>query len=259
MNIIENKSYESLDELLQDLEDEQKISSHQHKYIIQRFKNKYNNLLRAWEVYVFNKDLQELIESLRVFSTNVPQQSNVAKMEKTPVALAKSKNDIIDFLKSKDNNREKEEIKKKQLNIIEILVNENMLDKKTALIINQMIYEENHFLISAFEIFSVSKDHWEFVETLGMITDIYCNDNKKMNKSTTSVDKFSLLETKDSRLAIVFENFIITNNDIFIKEEIEKFRKKLISKDDFFMSALEFYDNNFDKDEFIENLQQVLK
>jgi hypothetical protein len=179
-------------------------------------------------------------------------------MTKTPVALAKSKNDIIDFLKSKDNNREKEEIKKKQLSIIEILVNEKMLDRKTAPIIKQMIFEENHFLISAFEIFSVSKDHWEFVETLGMITDTYCNDNKKMSKSSSSLEKVASNENKDSRLAILLENFI-KNNKSFNENEIEIFRKKLFTKDDFFMSALEFYENNLDQDEFVENLQQVLK
>lgn len=256
--IIENKSYESLDELLQDLEENQKISSHQHKYIIQRYKNKDEILLSAWEVYTYNKFLPDLIESLRIFSTNVRRQSTVATMTKTPVALAKSKNDIIDFLKSKDNNREKEEIKKKQLNIIEILVNEKMLDRKTAPIINQMIFEENHFLISAFEIFSVSKDHWEFVETLGMITDIYCNDVKKMSKSSSSLEKVAPVENKDSRLAILFENFI-KNNKSFSDNEIDIFRKKLFTKDDFFMSAIEFYENNLDQDEFVENLQQVLK
>jgi len=179
-------------------------------------------------------------------------------MSKTPIALAKSKNEIIDFLKSKDNNREKEEIKKKQLNIIEILVKEKMLDRKTSPIINQMIYEENHFLISAFEIFSVSKDHWEFVETLGMITDIYCNDVKKMSKSSTSLVKLVSIENNDSRLAILFENFI-RNIKIFKDNEVDIFRKKLLTKDEFFMSALEFYENNLDQEEFIENLQQVLK
>jgi len=255
---IENKRYESLDELLQDLEENQKISSHQHKYIIQRFNNKDEILLSAWEVYTFNKHMPDLIESLRIFSTNVRRQSIVATMSKTPVALAKSKNDIIDFLKSKDNSREKEEIKKKQINIIEILVNEKMLDRKTAPIINQMIFEENHFLISAFEIFSVSKDHWEFVETLGMITDINWNDVKKMSKSSGSLEKVSSIENRDSRLGALFEKFV-ENNNLFTGNEIAIFRKKLLTKDDFFMSALEFYENNLDRDEFVENLQQILK
>jgi len=256
---IENKTYDSLDELLQDLEDSQKISSHQHKYIIQRFNNKDDILMSSWEVYSFNKHLPDLIESLRIFSTNVRRQSNVVPMEKTPVALARSKNDIMDFLKSKDTNREKEEIKKKQLNIIEILVKEKMLDKNTAPIINQMIFEENHFLISAFEIFSVSKDHWEFVETLGMITDIYFNDGKRMSKSSNSLEKVATVENKDSKLAILFENFIKNHLKKFTDKEIDIFRKKLFTKDDFFMSALEFYEINSDQDEFIENLQQVLK
>ena len=248
-----NKQYSSLDDLLKDLEKLGKISFHQYKYIIQRYINKDEILLSAWEVYTFNHFLPDLIESLKIFSINVRRTSNVITNGKTPIALAKSKNDIIEFLKSKEN-IEKEEIKKKQLHIIEILAKEKMLDEKTAPTIYQMIYEENHFLISAFEIFSVTKDHWEFCETL----DVFCDYLKRNNKSSSSLDKINPVENKDSKLAILFENFM-KNNDVFSEKEIEILKKKLLTKEEFFMSSLEFFEMNQDQNEFLDSLQFCIK
>ena len=56
----------------------------------------------------------------------------------------------------------------------------------------------------------------------------------------------------------LLENFF-GDCDSFTNEEFDIFRKMLNEKDEFFMSALEFYESNLDKGEFIENLQQILK
>jgi hypothetical protein len=277
-NIIDNQSYSSLKDLLKDLENSNKISSHQHKYILHRYNNKDYNLLKAWEVYTENKFLPDLIESLKKFSTNARRVSNVITNGRTPVAVTESKNDIIEFLKVKDNNREKDEIKKKQINIIKILVKEKMIDEKTAPIINEMIYNENHFLISAFEIFSVSKDHWEFCETLDMITDVHCNDYEisEAEESNINMINDNIIvkdegdndnnNNNDNKLESLLENFIKELKEEkkmdgkefnFTDDEFDSFRKMFFENDEFFMSALEFYGSNLDKEEFIENLKML--
>jgi hypothetical protein len=271
INAINNLSYSSLKELLKDLENSGKISSHQQKYILQRYNNKDYNLLKAWEAYTENKCLPDLIESLKKFSTNARRVSNVITNGRTPVAVTESKNDIIEFLKVKDNSREKDEIKKKQINIIKILVKEKMIDEKTAPIIYEMINNENHFLISAFEIFSVSKDHWEFCETLDMITDVHRNNYKISDVEDTNINNNIILKDENDnnnnrKLEFILENFITElkeRNDIdknafiFTDDEFDSFRKMLFENDEFFMSALEFYGSNFDKEEFIENLKML--
>jgi hypothetical protein len=153
----------------------------------------------------------------------------------------------------KDREKEKDEIKLKQLNIIEILAKENMLDKKATPLINDMIYKENHLLISAFEIFSVSKDHWEFTETLSLIAEIYSNNSKKTN----NIPQGDLNDSKDLKLLQIFEEALETAN--FTEEQKDKLRKKLLEKDNFLMSTLELYENYKDEDDLMDNLQMLVK
>jgi hypothetical protein len=244
--------YPSFEKLLYDLEKKGNISQHQHRYIIQRFINNDDILLSAWEVYTHNHNLAELIESIKIFANaKRPQPQQVPVNTKTPAALAKSKKEIMVFLK--DREKEKDEIKLKQLNIIEILAKENMLDKKATPLINDMIYKENHLLISAFEIFSVSKDHWEFTETLSLIAEIYSNNSKKTN----NIPQGDLNDSKDLKLLQIFEEALETAN--FTEEQKDKLRKKLLEKDNFLMSTLELYENYKDEDDLMDNLQMLVK
>jgi vacuolar-type H+-ATPase catalytic subunit A/Vma1 len=222
-------------------------------------------LLSAWEVYTHNNNMSELIESLKIFSTNVNARNrHLVTNGKTPAALAQSKSEIIDFLKGKEN-KEKEEIKKKQLHIIEILAKENMLDKKSTPLINQMIYKENHLLISAFEIFSVTKDHWEFCETLGLITDIYTGESPKIeagmksNEAENASQAVKIIpNSKDERLKKIFEEITKTSKS-FTALEMAALNMKLQNKDEFLFSSLELYEQYKDKDDLFDNLRIILK
>ena len=243
-------AYTSLDKLLEDLEKSGKISSHKHRYIYQRYKSNDDILLSVWECYTHNSNLPELIENLKIFSTNtnIRRPSGIITNGKTPALVSQKKNEIIDFLKGKEN-KEKDEIKNKQLHIIDILSQENMLDRKSAPLITQMIYKENHLLISAFEIFSVTKDHWEFCDTLNIITDIYNNEGGKKN--------IAIPDSKDFKLTQIFETFIRKSK--FTEKEKDILRKKLVAKEDFMMSSLEFYETSGDDEELMDTLIILLK
>jgi hypothetical protein len=236
--------FSTFEKLLSELERTERISQNQHRYVLQRYKNNDEMLLSFWEVYTKNLNLEDLIESIRIFSnSNKRYKSQVMK---TPIAIAKSKNEYIDFLKNKDKSdqKEKEMIKQKQLYIIDMLSNESLLDKSSAPVITEMITSENHLLISAFEIFSVTKDHWDFCETLNLITDIYKN-NVKEDKSC-KIDSISK-----------FEKFLVDNGYVLAQ------RVKLLGYyeegEEFLMSAIEFYESSEDKNEFMDNLKTLLK
>ena len=64
----------------------------------------------------------------------------------------------------------------KQKEIISLLFQENCLDEKVYNIIDKKINEDDAGLISAFEVYAVTKDHHEFIETLniiGLLTENY--------------------------------------------------------------------------------------
>ena len=86
------------------------------------------------------------------------------------------------------------------------------------------------------------------------------NKNEDTNNKNVKVNK----DVKESKMENLLENFFNECKDskgkeIFSNEDCDTFRKMLETKDEFFMSALEFYESNLDKEELIENLQQILK
>jgi hypothetical protein len=224
--------YNTIEHLLKDLSKNGKISPHQYKYLLQRYKMNDDVILSAWEVYTLNSNLEDLIESIKIFSSS--RKINENQPHKTPIGFAQNKSEIIDFLKSKEN-REKDEIKLKQLHIIELLAKENMLTNNSADVIYEMIHNENHLIISAFEIFSVSKDHWDFCETLNLITDVYITSP---NEEITFKD-----------ILLQFE---------FTDKQIDVLLKKYEEKDDFLLSALEFYNREKDREELLDSLNILL-
>jgi hypothetical protein len=245
--------FSTFEKLLTELERTERISQNQNRYVLQRYKNNDEMLLSFWEVYTKNQNIEELIESIRIFSNS--NKRFKSQITKTPLAIAKSKNEYIDFLKNKDisDHKEKEEIKQKQLFIIEMLGRESLLDKSCASLIIEMIKTENHLLISAFEIFSVTKDHWDFCETLNLITDIYKNNvvNKEESKKEEKNENCKIDSISK------FEKFMIQN-----KYDVAQRVKLLHLYDDgeeFLMSAIEFYESSEDKDEFLDNLKTLLK
>ena len=99
----------------------------------------------------------------------------IKQKDETPEALKESKDKLYWFIhpevvKSKN-------ILNKQKEIILLLYREFCIDKNTYDIINKKIEGDDKGLISAFEVYAVTKDHNEFIETLRLISDL--NENYK--------------------------------------------------------------------------------
>jgi hypothetical protein len=282
-----SKSYNNLESLLDDLEKSGKISSLQHKYIHQRYKNNDDMVNSAWEVYLKTKDIVELIESLKVFTTNMNKKMSTSNANSksipnpvTPADLKESKKEIIDFLKSKPNKKEKETVKIMQYNMIKILARDNSIEKSYLPLLKEMILEENPLLISAFEVFGVTKDHKDFSHTINIIAYLYNKnsnssenrENTKSNileeqKNSNSKKEIHIVnsnpyppESKDFKLLNLFENFIKNNSgNVFNEYEKEILMKKCREKNQFLMSSIEFYEQSKDAEELIDTLRIILK
>jgi len=259
------------EKLLNDLMDQGEISRHQAKFVIQRFVSSDEFIQSTWEAYNFNKNIEEFIESIRISSGNLAKRQNTSNMRgKTPAQLARKKREIIKFLESKES-QEKQEIKKKQKHVIEILLNEDLLNKDIMPLINEMIENENNLLISALEIFSVTKDHWDFCETLDLIYAIFRNNKgdggseKKNSMDSDTLDKqISHLSSQNNMTENDLKMIQILNNFMYKKTNFSEKEKRIIqdkyrSKDNFLLSSLEFYINNDDEQEFLESLEMLRK
>jgi hypothetical protein len=259
------------EKLLNDLMDQGEISRHQAKFVIQRFVSSDEFIQSTWEAYNFNKNIEEFIESIRISSGNLAKRQNTSNMRgKTPAQLARKKREIIKFLESKES-QEKQEIKKKQKHVIEILLNEDLLNKDIMPLINEMIENENNLLISALEIFSVTKDHWDFCETLDLIYAIFRNNKgdgaseKKNSMDSDTLDKqISHLSSQNNMTENDIKMIQILNNFMYKKTNFSEKEKRIIqdkyrNKDNFLLSSLEFYINNEDEQEFLESLEMLRK
>ena len=86
---------------------------------------------------------------------------------KTPEAVKATKDKLSLFINPTSNRTQNIIIKQKE--IISILFQEECIDKITYDIISSKIEGDTECLISAFEVYAVTKDHNEFIETLNII------------------------------------------------------------------------------------------
>lgn len=155
------------------LKDKKLIKIADYNTLRQFLKEKDPELLKLFNSY-------EAPENWEIIGNSLIQFLNKAKHTMTPYLLSVGKKELIDAIKNQKN-IEKGEIKKKQIHVIDTLLNEDMIDNSSAQLVKEMIDAENQIIISAFEIFSVTKDHWDFCETIQLFTKIIKgNDNSKL-------------------------------------------------------------------------------
>ena len=135
----------------------------------------------------------------------------------TPETIKKSKKELSCFLYNEEN-----KILNKQKEIISLLFKEDCLDENTYSIINKKIEKDDKALIAAFEVYAVSQDHIEFIETLQIIAELY-NSHKE-------------------------SFYILLNKSSFNSSQKDELENLFKDKNTELINALEKYENNFDKD-----------
>ena len=182
----------------------------QKKTSLSEFKIALNNYINVRN----NKKKKTIkIPKLKSDKINIKNED----FSKTPETIKKSKQGLSCFLCNKEN-----KILNKQKEIISLLFKEDCLDEYTYSIINKKIERDDKALIAAFEVYAVSQDHIEFIETLKLIAELY---NSHKESFYIHLNKCSLNTSQKDEL------------DNLFKEK----NKELIN-------ALEKYESNYDKE-----------
>ena len=136
-----------------------------------------NELIKSLHLFIKNelRSYESPINRKNNRKNNSTSFSLMTKDMKTPEAVKATKDRLSLFINPTTNRSQNIIIKQKE--IISILFQEQCIDKSTHDIIYNRIEGENECLISAFEVYAVTKDHNEFIETLRLISDL--NENYK--------------------------------------------------------------------------------
>ena len=170
-----------------------------------------------------NNNIRRIKIKQKTMKLNNIKKKDINKKRKelsfTPETIKKSKKELGCYLQNEEQIENK--ILNKQKEIINLLYKEECLDKKTFNIINKKITQDDQGLISAFEVYAISQDHIEFIETLKIIADLY-----------------------DSH----YESFyILLNHSSFNSSQKDKLISLFQEKNEKLIKALEKYESDLDK------------
>lgn len=243
--------------VLDRLKNSNKINNEVFNFIVQQLKRKDNMLMLIFEKYKKNSNLKELIESIELF---YKKRSKVFAGEKTPVIFNQKGKDYIDFVKT-HKKIDMDEVKEKQLSLIKMLKDENIIQESAFPIIQKMIQEENQIVVSAFEIMSVTKDHWEFTETINLVIENYNSQNKdSVEKSNSQVGSNKKVEEeKAEKSKSINDYFPEINKNGFNRMEIDKLNELVSKEHKMLLGALISYQKDNDVDDLIDTLKIILK
>ena len=178
-------------EITNDLEGFKKLlnktsfSKEEISFLIGQYSKKNSILISIFNVYLNKLDLNDFKESINIFLkkenktlNNSPKNKNknsLSDFSNTPEAVKESKGKLDLLMNSKILKNKNVLIKQKE--IINLLYQEKCIEEKVYNIIEKKIIEEDSGLNSAFEVYVITKDHHEFIETLNIISEL--NENYK--------------------------------------------------------------------------------
>ena len=222
---IENNHNHYYEEVFNDLKEKFSFTSEQ-LHLLQNNYKKDEKLQKILSNYFYKKstiqtikiDLEKYIQHKNKNISNIIPLKTIFTV--TPEGIKKSKMELNYFLHEPVDNK----IITKQKEIISLLYKENCLDKKTYEIIHKKIEQDEHALISAFEVYAVTQDHIEFIETLSLISELYLNYKEcfyiLLNNSSFNNYQKDLLENmfreKNKKLIEALEKYKLSKDKEFI-------------------------------------------
>ena len=187
INYNESKSFEEFKKIIT-----KNFTKEESSFLLEKYKEKNPILISTFEIYLKEWNKNKLITSLHLFIKNelrsyespinkknnkkynsITSFSLITKNMKTPEAVKATKDRLSLFINPPNNTSNNIVIKQKE--IISILFQEQCIDKSTYEIIYSKIDGDTECLISAFEVYAVTKDHNEFIETLNIIAQSFQN------------------------------------------------------------------------------------
>ena len=237
-----NQTFSNYKEVLSYIGNQNLLSEDSIKLIIEKYKAKDEVVIELFENFFKNNNQKELIDNLNRYLTENAKDSNKLKVQvnpksdvpKTPDTIKKSKNELTLFLRREQRASTKEKnVLEKQKEIISLLYHKKCINKNTYDLINKKIEEDDQTLIAAFEVYAVTKDHNEFIETLKLIAESSENYKGTFN--------------------------ILLNNSNFNEAQKEILTSLYNEKDENIISALEVYEEKKDREDVYNSFQVILK
>ena len=240
-NMIDNKKVTNdLEEFKKSLKNST-FNNNEIAFLIEQYTKKNPMILSIFSIYQSDLNLEEFIESITIFlKQEFKISSPINKMKlnnnnrdfiKTPEAVKASKDKL--YLLMNPNILKSQNVLIKQKEIISLLFQEKCIDEKVYNIIDKKINEDDNGLISAFEVYAVTKDHHEFIETLNIIGSL--NENYK----------------------ILFYQLI--NKSKFGHSEKDDLIQLYNSKNKKLFNILKIYDEDNDKSKAINSMKKLIE
>ncbi len=217
-----------------------KFNDNEIFFLRKKFSEKNSRILSIYDLYQNNCDKNEFQESIRLFLDKEYKENKNININQNQIKfpfLNDDKNqsrEKLNWIINTDNYKFKNTLEK-QKEIISLLYNELCIDKNTYDIINKKIVKEDKNLMSAFEVYAITKDHSEFIETLKLIAELV-EDFKStfyhlINISTFNVNQKdrlkSLYKDKNKILFNILKNF---ENDEKVEVAFSSMKNLLLKK-----------------------------
>ena len=205
-------------------------------FLRKKFSEKNSKILNIYDSYQNQFDKNEFQESIKTFLKKEYKENDNINVNKTQINFPlflnekKESRDKLNWIINTENKNTLE----KQKEIISLLYNELCIDKNTYDLINKKIDKEDKSLMSAFEVYAITKDHSEFIETLKLIADLV-EDYKGIFYHLINISSFnlnqkdrliSLYKDKNKNIFNILKNF---ENDENVDLAFSSF-KNLLSK-----------------------------
>ena len=222
-----------LEEVFNELKDQFSFTFDQIMFLQNNYK-KDEKLQKIFSNYFHKKNPIECtkIELENYIKSNNKNILNIIPLKQnlsvTPEGIKRSKMELNCFLRDPEDNK----IILKQKEIISLLYKEDCLDEETYEIINQKIYQDDHALIAAFEVYAVTQDHIEFIETLRTISELFLNHKESF--------------------------YIILNHSSFNSYQKEQLENMFRDKNTKIIQALELYNINRDKNLVFDTFNNLI-
>ena len=174
------------EEELKKLLSSKKINEKTFYFLITQFNNGVNMINSIWESYLSDPD-EDFEESIFMYLEKKKKEIDNFVIPKsnengnvTPISIKNYKKELINDIK------EKKKLKDKLKNIIDLLYQEKIIEKIPKDFYYNKIKNNDSNLFAAFQVFSVTKNHLDFAETLKTIYNNEINGNNNNNSNNNN-------------------------------------------------------------------------
>lgn len=275
-SIVSSSTTNDFESKIKHLLKKEKITEQTYSYIVQKYNEKQEMLLSFWEMYTADNDEDDFYDNIDIFinkyknhiSKHIPQTTMIKKvtskhkdetthnvqpqMKGTSKSINRYGEDLKKCYMSNNVNKD---LKEKQKKIIDWLIKKSYITNDNVKLIYELIDKEEQTMTSAFEVFSVTFNHLDFVETLNVIVEKY---NKKHNGDGDASENGDNGNGSGNGKKMFDVLKVVVENGGFSSKEKNILNEELNNNNAMLMSILESFDPD-DVEDTVDTVATFLK